>query len=178
MGKLNQAITPPCVASSGVQHHTPVDPYSHHLQYASYQHSQNPNPNPYVPIDPIKAQDQGLSPLGLTLALLLAHWPIATEVPTIPVWPMLITWRRSMPLDVIRIQTPSMLCRIGQQRSFAITGRIQMLLWVPLCFVVWFVSYLNQYVLIFDGKNGVFKRVEIGTTVIEMWFEFPSIKFN
>ncbi|GFZ19258.1 hypothetical protein Acr_27g0009970 [Actinidia rufa] len=45
----------------------PVDPYSHHLQYASYQHSliPNPNPNPYVPIDPLKTRDQGLIPTGV-----------------------------------------------------------------------------------------------------------------
>ncbi|GFY86992.1 hypothetical protein Acr_05g0006310 [Actinidia rufa] len=80
-----------------VQHHAPpVDPYSHHIQYASYQHSLNPNPNPNP--------NQGLRPLGLTLALLLARWPIATSVHTIPVWPMFITRRRSMPLDIIRIQ--------------------------------------------------------------------------
>ncbi|GFZ19201.1 hypothetical protein Acr_27g0009400 [Actinidia rufa] len=68
IGKLNQAIAPPCIASSGVQHHAPhalVDPYYHHLQYTSYQHSQNPNPNPYVLIDPIKALDYGLSPSGV-----------------------------------------------------------------------------------------------------------------
>ena len=155
----------------------PVNPYSHHLQFASYQHSlnPNPNPNPYVPIDPLKTRDQGLIPPGVdpgASASSVAHNHGGAYDPGVAyTHPQAAIdgsgyYQDPNAVNVLQNWAADVLRYYGSNPNATVSA-------FAFCCLV--CELFEPVCSDFSAKQVAFKGIETGNTVVEMLFEFQSV---